>query len=106
MNGESLPIHKAVARRQAIGDGVDSGIFNPETMETYTAQVDRTLTIVKEKSPTSLEVEQTVQTKQSAKQMVWGSKTKRMLPTAADYTAPATLGAEAKWCRIRSPFWW
>jgi DNA-binding beta-propeller fold protein YncE len=72
-----------------IGDGVDSAIFNPETMETYSAQVDGTLTIIKEKSPTSFEVEQTVQTKQSAKQMVWDSKTKRILLVAADYTAPS-----------------
>ena len=43
-----------------IGSGVDSAIFNPRTMETYSAQVDGTLTIVKEKSPTSFVVEQTV----------------------------------------------
>ncbi|MGA2714448.1 MAG: hypothetical protein ABSG41_15180 [Bryobacteraceae bacterium] len=81
-----------------IGDGVDSAIFNPETMETYSAQVDGTLTIIKEKSPTSFEVEQTVQTKQSAKQMVWDSKTKRILLVAADYTPPpaGTPGGRAQ----------
>jgi hypothetical protein len=72
-----------------IGAGVDSAIFNPATMETYSAQVDGTLTIVKEKSPTSFTIEQTLQTKQSAKQMVWDSKTKRILLFAADYTQPA-----------------
>src|SRR5450631_3853036 len=72
-----------------IGAGVDSAIFNPATMKTYSAQVDGTLTIVKEKSPTSFAIEQTLQTKQSAKQMVWDSKTKRILLFAADYTQPA-----------------
>jgi DNA-binding beta-propeller fold protein YncE len=79
-----------------IGSGVDSAIFNPETMETYSAQVDGTLTIIKEKSPTSFSVEQTVQTKESAKQMVWDSKTKRILLIAADYApapAPPPAGA-------------
>jgi DNA-binding beta-propeller fold protein YncE len=68
-----------------IGSGVDSAIFNPSTMETYSAQVDGTLTIIKEKSPTSFVVEQTVQTKESAKQMAWDSKTGRILLIGADY---------------------
>ncbi len=72
-----------------IGAGVDSAIFNPRTMETYSAQVDGTLTIVKEESPTSFKVEQTVQTKESAKQMAWDSKTGRILLIAADYGPPA-----------------
>jgi DNA-binding beta-propeller fold protein YncE len=79
-----------------IGDGVDSAIFNPETRETYSAQVDGTLTIIKEKSPTSFEVEQTVQTKPSAKQMVWDSKTKRILLVAADYAPPPTPGGRGQ----------
>ena len=65
-------------------------------METYSAQVDGTLTIIKEKSPTSFEVVQTVQTKQSAKQMVWDDKTKRILLVAADYSAPAAPGGRAQ----------
>ena len=81
-----------------IGAGVDSAIFNPGTMETYSAQVDGTLTIVKEVSPTSFVVEQTVQTKESAKQMAWDSKTNRILLIAADYApapTPAPAGAPA-----------
>lgn len=79
-----------------IGDGVDSAIFNPETKETYSAQVDGTLTIIREKSPTSFEVEQTVQTKPSAKQMVWDSETKRILLVAADYTPPPAPGGRGQ----------
>jgi DNA-binding beta-propeller fold protein YncE len=81
-----------------IGSGVDSAIFNPGTKETFSAQVDGTLTIVKEKSPTSFAVEQTVRTKESAKQMVWDSKTNRILLIAADYgpaPSPAPAGAPA-----------
>jgi hypothetical protein len=73
-----------------IGAGVDAAIFNPATMETFSSQVDGTLTVIREKSPTVFVVEQTVRTKQSAKQMAWDSKTNRLLLIAADYTPPAT----------------
>jgi hypothetical protein len=46
-----------------IGSGTDGGGFNPNTMEAFSSQRDGTLTIIKENSPTSFEVEQTVQTK-------------------------------------------
>jgi len=54
-------------------------------METYSAQVDGTLTIITEMSPTSFKVQQTVQTKESAKQMAWDAKTHRILLIGADY---------------------
>jgi len=72
-----------------IGSTADSAIFNPKTNEAYSAQIDGTLTIVKETSPTSFAMEQTVKTKDSAKQMVWDSKTNRILLLAADFEAPA-----------------
>jgi DNA-binding beta-propeller fold protein YncE len=50
-----------------IGRGVDGGGFNASTMEAFSSQGDGTLTIIKEISPTSFEVEQTVQTKTRAK---------------------------------------
>lgn len=50
-----------------IGDGTDSGGFNPSTMEAFSSQRDGTLTIIKENSPTSFEVEQNVQTKPGCK---------------------------------------
>jgi hypothetical protein len=85
-----------------IGAGVDSAIFNPPTMETFSAQVDGTLTIIKEMSPTSFVVGQTVQTKESAKQMVWDSKTNRILLIAADY-APAPAPTAGKAPAARGP---
>ena len=57
-------------------------------VEAYSAQIDGTLTIIKENSPTSFAIEQTVQTKESGKQMVWDSKTNRILVIAADFLPP------------------
>jgi hypothetical protein len=71
-----------------IGAVADSAIFNPQTNDVYSAHNDGTLTIITENSPTSLAIEQTVQTKQSAKQMVWDGKTNRMLLIAADFLPP------------------
>ena len=85
-----------------IGAGVDSAIFNPGTMETFSAQVDGTLTIIKEVSSTSFKVEQTVQTKESAKQMAWDSKTGRILLIGADY-APAPTPPPAGAAAVRGP---
>lgn len=45
-----------------IGAGVDGTLFNPATMEAFSSQGDGTLTIVKESSPTTFAVEQTVKT--------------------------------------------
>lgn len=50
-----------------IGNGTDGGGFNPNTMEAFSSQRDGTLIIIKENSPTSFVVEQTVQTKQGAR---------------------------------------
>jgi len=50
-----------------IGAGTDGGGFNPNTMEAFSSQRDGTLTIIKESSPTSFAVEQTVQTKTGCK---------------------------------------
>ena len=73
-----------------IGTGVDGAGFNPSTMEAISSQGDGTLTIIKEKSPTSFDVEQTVQTMVSAKTMTIDRKTNRILLIAAEYGAPAT----------------
>src|SRR5207302_8326517 len=58
-----------------IGRGTDGGGFNPATMEAFSSQGDGTLTIIKEKDPTSFEVEQTVQTKPRAKTCALDTKT-------------------------------
>jgi DNA-binding beta-propeller fold protein YncE len=62
-----------------IGTGTDGGGFNPNTMEAFSSQRDGTLTIIKEKSPTSFEVEQTVQTKSGCKTCSLDSKNNRIV---------------------------
>ena len=73
-----------------IGQGTDGAAFNPATMEAFSSQGDGTLTIVKENSPTSFAVEQTLETMPSAKTLTLDSKTNRILLIAAEFGAPAT----------------
>ena len=72
-----------------IGNGVDAGEFNPATMEAFSSQRDGTLTVIKENSPTSFEVEQTVQTKPGAKTSTLDSKTNRIYLITAEQAPPA-----------------
>jgi DNA-binding beta-propeller fold protein YncE len=83
-----------------IGRGTDGGGFNPNTMEAFSSQGDGTLTIIKETSPTSFEVEQTVQTKSRAKTCTLDTKNNQIVlittepsPAAAAAATPAA-GAE------------
>jgi DNA-binding beta-propeller fold protein YncE len=85
-----------------IGTGVDGATFNPNTMEAFSSQGDGTLTIVKENSPTSFSVEQTVQTKVSAKTLTLDAKTGRIILIAAEYAPlPASDPAPAPGGRAR-----
>jgi len=81
-----------------IGTGTDGAVFNPKTMEAFSSQADGTLTIVKESSPTSFAVEQTVQTMVGARTSTLDSKTNRIILIAAEFgppTAPAQPGGRA-----------
>jgi DNA-binding beta-propeller fold protein YncE len=62
-----------------IGNGTDGGGFNPNTMEAWSSQRDGTLTIIKENSPTSFAVEQTVQTKPGCKTSSLDTKNNRIV---------------------------
>jgi hypothetical protein len=73
-----------------IGDGVDGAAFNPKTMEAFSSQRDGTLTVIKENSPTSFAVEQTVQTMISAKTLTLDTKTGHILLIAAEFGPPPT----------------
>src|SRR5204863_4116646 len=68
-----------------IGRGCDGAVFNPKTMECFSSQGDGTLTVIKENSPTSFAVEQTVQTMPSAKTLTLDTRTGRILLIAAEY---------------------
>jgi len=68
-----------------IGNGSDGATFNPATMEAFSSQGDGTLTVVKENSPTSFSVEQTVATPVRAKVLTLDTKTNRILTITAEF---------------------
>jgi DNA-binding beta-propeller fold protein YncE len=73
-----------------IGKGVDGGGFNPRTMEAFSSQGDGTLTIIKEKSPTEFEVEQTVPTKARAKTCTLDTKHDHIIVITTEPAPPGT----------------
>jgi DNA-binding beta-propeller fold protein YncE len=75
-----------------IGKGADGAVFNPKTQEAFSSQGDGTLTVIKENSPTSFVVEQTLETMPSAKTLTLDSKTDHILLIAAQF-GPAPAGA-------------
>ena len=58
-----------------LAGGSDGAAFNPETMEAFSTHGNGTMTIVKEKSPASFEVEQNLQTMNGARTITFDSKT-------------------------------
>jgi DNA-binding beta-propeller fold protein YncE len=78
-----------------LGAGTDGAVFNPATMEAFSSQGDGTLTIVKEKSPTTFEVEQTLTTMVSAKTMALDEKTGHLYLIAAEF-GPAPAGGRGR----------
>lgn len=71
-----------------IGSASDGAVFNPSTMEAFSSNSDGTLTIIKEKSPTSFAVEQILKTMPSAKTLTLDSKKNRILLIAAAFEPP------------------
>ena len=53
----------------------DGAVFNPATMEAFSSQGNGTLTVIKEKSPTSFEVEENLQTMNGARTLTLDTKT-------------------------------
>jgi DNA-binding beta-propeller fold protein YncE len=80
-----------------IGVGCDGATFNPDTMEVFSSQGDGTLTVIKENSPTSFVVEQTVATPARAKTLTLDPKTGNIYSITAEYgpvpPQPATSAA-------------
>ena len=72
-----------------IGNGVDGAGFNPNTMEAFSSQRDGTLTMIKENSPRSYEVEQNVETKLGAKTCTLDTKNNHICLITADQAPPA-----------------
>jgi DNA-binding beta-propeller fold protein YncE len=78
-----------------IGNGTDGGGFNPATMEAFSSQRDGTLTIIKESSPTSFEVEQTVQTKSGARTCTLDTKNNQIILITTERPPASPTGTEA-----------
>src|SRR5437899_1910064 len=57
-----------------LAGGSDGAVFNPATMEAYSTHGNGTLTVVKENSPTSFEVEQNLDTMNGARTIPFDSK--------------------------------
>jgi DNA-binding beta-propeller fold protein YncE len=72
-----------------IGNGTDGGGFNPKTMEAFSSQRDGTLTIIKENSPTSFEVEETVKTKPGCKTCSLDTKNDRIVLICTERSSQA-----------------
>jgi hypothetical protein len=63
-------------------------VFNPATMEAFSAHGNGTMTIVKENSPTSFVVEQNLDTMAGAKCLTLDARSNHVLSDAAEYGAP------------------
>ena len=67
------------------GTGVDTVAFNPSTMEAISAENGGSMTFIKENSPTSFMVEQTLQTMVGAKTLTLDTKTNHLLTMTAEF---------------------
>lgn len=68
-----------------IGVGCDGAFFNPATQEVFSTQGDGTLTVIKESSPTTFAVEQTVKTAKGARTITFDEKTGHILTATAEF---------------------
>ncbi len=71
-----------------IGNQTDGALFNPNTMEAFSSQGEGTLTIVKENSPTSFVLEQTLPTMMGARTSTLDSKTNHVILIGAEFGPP------------------
>jgi DNA-binding beta-propeller fold protein YncE len=71
-----------------LAGGSDGAAFNPSTMEAFSTHGNGTLTVVKETSPTTFEVEQNLDTMVGAKTLTLDTKTNRIVTMAAEYGPP------------------
>jgi hypothetical protein len=70
------------------GQGVDTVAFNPATSEAISAEYGGTMTFIKERSPTSFAVEQTLDTMMGAKTLALDTRTHRVFTMTAEFEPP------------------
>jgi DNA-binding beta-propeller fold protein YncE len=74
-----------------LAGGSDGAAFNPDTMEAFSTHGNGTLTVIKEKSPTSFEVEQNLNTMNGARTITLDTKTGHIFTMSQERgPAPAT----------------
>ena len=79
-----------------LGRVPEVGGFNPQSMEAFSSQGDGTLTIIKEKSPTSFMVEQTLTTFTHGRTCTLDTKTNHIIVIAPEHLdKPAASGPSA-----------
>lgn len=88
-----------------IGNGCDGATFNPATMEAFSSQGDGTLTVIKEDSPTSFRVEQTVPTPARAKTLTLDTKTGQIYLITAEFGPVPTPDPKAPPPPAGTPAW-
>jgi DNA-binding beta-propeller fold protein YncE len=83
-----------ILERLSLAGSSDGAVFSPETMEAFSTQGNGTMTIVKEKSPTSFEVEQDLKTWPSngARTIAFDGKTGRLFAMASEAGPPPPAG--------------
>ena len=67
-----------------LAGGSDGAVFNPATNEAFSTQGNGTLTIVKEKTPTTFEVEQNLQTMNGARTLTFDPKTQHIFTVSVE----------------------
>jgi hypothetical protein len=79
-----------ILARLPLAGGSDGAVFNPVTMEAFSSQGNGTMTIIKEKSPTSFEPVQDLKTWPSngARTLAFDSKTGRLFAMASEAAPP------------------
>ena len=84
-----------VLTRLPLAGSSDGAVFNPATMEAFSSQGNGTMTIVKEKSPTSFEVEQDLQTwpSRGARTLAFDSKTEHLFLMASEAVPAPPAGS-------------
>ena len=74
-----------------LAGGSDGAVFNPATMEAFSTHSNGTLTIVAERSPTTFEVEQNLQTMNGARTITLDTRTNRIFTMSVERgPAPTT----------------
>jgi len=80
-----------------IGKGTDGTLFNPSTMEAFDSEgIEGTLSIIKENSPTSFVVEQTLPTANGARTSALDTKTGHIILITAEFGPPTAPPVEGR----------